>query len=39
MTMRGIRKPGSQVVTSANRGVFLMSEPTRMEFLSLLDGG
>jgi GTP cyclohydrolase IA len=38
MTMRGIRKPGSKVVTSAHRGVFLRSEPTRLEFLSLLDG-
>ncbi len=36
MTMRGIRKPGSKVVTSAMRGVFRDNEPTRLEFLSLL---
>ena len=37
MTMRGIRKPGSQVVTSANRGAFREHEPTRLEFLSLIE--
>ena len=37
MTMRGIRKPGSQVVTSANRGAFRDREPTRLEFLALLE--
>ncbi|HZU06478.1 MAG TPA: GTP cyclohydrolase I FolE [Chloroflexota bacterium] len=36
MTMRGIRKPGSKVVTSANRGVFRDCEATRLEFLSLI---
>jgi len=36
MQMRGIRKPGSKVVTSAMRGVFRKSEATRLEFLSLL---
>ncbi|MBI4492200.1 MAG: GTP cyclohydrolase I [Chloroflexi bacterium] len=38
MTMRGIKKPGSRVVTSATRGVFRGNTATRMEFLSLLDG-
>jgi GTP cyclohydrolase I len=37
MTMRGIRKPGSQVVTSAMRGGFREREATRLEFLSLLE--
>lgn len=37
MTMRGIRKPGSQVVTSANRGAFRAREATRLEFLALLE--
>jgi GTP cyclohydrolase I len=37
MTMRGIRKPGSQVVTSANRGGFREREATRLEFLALVE--
>lgn len=37
MTMRGIKKPGSHVVTSANRGVFRQNPATRAEFLSLLN--
>jgi GTP cyclohydrolase I len=36
MTMRGIKKPGSQVVTSANRGLFRDREATRLEFFALL---
>jgi GTP cyclohydrolase I len=36
MTMRGIRKPGSLVVTSANRGNFRARKATRDEFLSLI---
>lgn len=36
MTMRGIRKPGSVVVTSANRGIFLSRQETRTEFLALI---
>lgn len=36
MTMRGIKKPGSNIVTSANRGLFRKSAATRAEFLSLV---
>ena len=39
MTMRGIKKPGSRIVTSATRGAFRVRQATRMEFLALLDGG
>jgi GTP cyclohydrolase I len=39
MTMRGIKKPGSTVVTSATRGGFRARQATRMEFLALLNGG
>jgi len=37
MTMRGVKKPGAKVVTSANRGVFRDSEATRLEFFAALD--
>jgi GTP cyclohydrolase IA len=36
MSMRGVRKPGAQTVTSAVRGSFLTSETTRLEAMSLL---
>ena len=36
MTMRGVRKPGSKVVTSANRGIFRENPSTRAEFFSLV---
>lgn len=37
MTMRGIKKPGSFVVTSANRGLFRKRLATRLEFMSLIQ--
>ena len=36
MTMRGIKKPGSVVMTSATRGIFRERAETRGEFLSLI---
>lgn len=39
MAMRGIRKPGTSIVTSALRGVFETSGRTRGEVLSLLQEG
>ncbi len=36
MTMRGIKKPGSKMLTSAMRGVFRDSAITRNEFLNLV---
>lgn len=36
MTMRGIRKPGSKVVTSAMRGLFRSNDATRAEFFSII---
>jgi GTP cyclohydrolase I len=35
--MRGVRKPGSKVVTSANRGLFRDREATRLEFFASLS--
>jgi GTP cyclohydrolase I len=37
MTMRGVRKPGSRLVTSANRGIFRTRSATRAEFFSILE--
>jgi GTP cyclohydrolase IA len=36
MSMRGVKKPGSHVVTSAVRGTFRSKESTRIEMLELL---
>ncbi len=36
MTARGVRKPGSRMVTSATRGRFRSHENTRQEFLRLI---
>jgi len=38
MTQRGVRKPGSRMVTSATRGRFRKRAVTRAEFLSLVRG-
>lgn len=38
MTMRGIKKQGSNVITSATRGLFRNKAATRAEFLSLVQG-
>lgn len=37
MTARGIKKPGSRVVTSATRGVFREDPRTRAEFFSIIE--
>jgi GTP cyclohydrolase I len=38
MSMRGIQKPGTRVITSAVRGDFLNVTVTRQEFLNLVHG-
>jgi GTP cyclohydrolase I len=38
MTMRGVQKPGSRMVTSAMRGQFRRSSVSRSEFLALVHG-
>jgi GTP cyclohydrolase I len=37
MSIRGVKKPGSNIVTSATRGIFRRKAITRGEFLSLLQ--
>ncbi len=37
VTARGVKKPGSQVVTSATRGIFREDPRTRAEFFALLN--
>jgi GTP cyclohydrolase I len=38
MIMRGIKKPGSTIITSALRGTFRRKAATRAEFFSLIPG-
>jgi len=38
MIMRGVKKPGSTMVTSAMRGLFKNNPPTRAEFLQFIRG-
>jgi GTP cyclohydrolase I len=38
MTIRGVKKPGSTVVTSATRGVFRDDPRTRAEFFAIIEG-
>jgi len=38
MVMRGIKKPGSNVITSALRGAFRRRSASRAEFFSLIQG-
>lgn len=37
MTIRGIKKPGSMMVTSALRGIFIKDQRSRSEVLSLIN--
>ena len=39
MTIRGIKKPGSMMVTSALRGIFRKDPKSRSEVLSLMNSG
>ncbi len=38
MIMRGVKKPGSNIITSAIRGAFRSKAGTRAEFFSLIQG-
>ena len=38
MTIRGVKKPGSNIITSATRGLFRTKAATRSEFMSLVQG-
>jgi len=38
MVMRGVKKPGSSIITSAIRGAFRTKAESRAEFFSLLQG-
>ncbi len=38
MIMRGIKKPGSNVITSAIRGIFKRKAATRAEFFAIIQG-
>jgi len=36
MTLRGVKKPGTKMVTSAIRGIFLTNQASREEALALI---
>ncbi len=36
MTIRGVKKPNSKIITSAVRGIFRTSQPTRSETLAMI---
>jgi GTP cyclohydrolase I len=38
MVMRGVKKPGTRIITSAHRGIFRTDSTTRLEFLALTGG-
>ena len=38
MTIRGVRKPGSVLTTSAMRGAFRTNQSTRAELMALVYG-
>jgi GTP cyclohydrolase I len=38
MIIRGVKKPGTNIITSATRGLFRTRAATRAEFLSLVQG-
>ncbi len=38
MTLRGVKKPGSEIVTSASRGTLGTQAATKREFLALISG-
>jgi GTP cyclohydrolase I len=37
MVMRGVKKPGTNIITSAIRGVFRQKAASRAEFFSLIQ--
>ncbi len=39
MTMRGVKKPGSRMVTTVTRGAFRANPATRKEFFDVANGG
>jgi GTP cyclohydrolase I len=39
MSIRGVRKAGSQTITSALRGVFMTHQSSRAEVLALINQG
>jgi GTP cyclohydrolase I len=39
MVMRGVKKPGTNIITSAIRGSFRKNAASRAEFFSLIQNG